>query len=1189
VRWASLDLTKPRDGRALPRLPHVAMFQPVPVPVPPCPAPPPPTPASPSATPTPLSTPIPPPTETVPDPDGREARTWRYVLKFDLPSRIATMKNALGDAVSIIPSYAPPPFRTDGDGVVLDQSLFQGAWANSSNKVTIRSIKDTNMWRGTPPYDYLTYTTTELNDDCTVGAGIRAGCNTWEFLLEFSGSAPAGDPGRPFAAYDLTTGKPTGGTWAERAPANIIGRGAQSVNWGLLAYSSTADDTCNDPNGTASNKLVTAINPTGTDVGQILEAMRLLRDGGLPVGGDTPTQSALDKAQQQMVDTFAIDPLYQCLRTYGVILVTDGESNVCNDGAAPDKSWGFTGGGGLPSNGGCPPPILDTDNWKDFPPGVADDIWNLALTTPCTGKAPRPASIGPINPRTWVIGFGSDSAGIKCELNYTAYKGRTDANDPEGNAGFLHLQDPRLITCTAWDSPLGTDGRKCIAGTDAPYDGSLDYAFFADETQELVDAFELITSASARGDYATGAPVQGPVSGAVQGQGKYVILSSTSYPDWEGHLYKFDSTKYKADGNHLPGYRVWDAAVKLAARDTTTRRIYTWDTSSLNLVEVKNKSGDTAPEDDLLAIRPALTAEVVDFIRGNDGTKTGTKRTKLLGPLINTVPSIVAAPNLFGQATLDESHATFEGGTDGTAGQGKRRIMVWIGSNDGMLHAFDFETGQENLALIPPQVLEAQERLYANFVRAGLKNTGQPIGFENIYGVAGSLRFGDVFFATGGWRTVGLLTLADGGDLLAAIDITHPYPGDTSTDPVIPPDRDYGSFPRSGDLTGAPVQVIWQKTGTDLPGLGKTWSLPALSPRSSSAWSINFGAGYDTTSVWDSPQVPRVFQLNPVDGSQLGSAPSALLSSESGAWVGNQSFADAVRFKHDASAFASDNIATRGLQADLNGRIWFLDPNDIAGTAPFIGIDASAVAGQSQPLYYPPAAGGQGLPATAGCNVYSFGSGTFYERSTRVNGPETGSTGFVPSLYFAANDKTRWNATWDDRLTDFVLQIPIKDILRPESCSAESFADGNCTAVSTDIAFYGTTLSRFTQMTGAPLLLIDPKGTQPNVGIFVLYDPTVGCNGASYAVRVYWKTDGCTPPLTVGEGTTGATGAPEDAIVKADFAGLGVASGLTTVGKNVFTGIAGLGGDQAGLHGLDEDINFGLPNSFRPLWWKELK
>ena len=115
-------------------------------------------------------------------------------------------------------------------------------------------------------------------------------------------------------------------------------------------------------------------------------------------------------------------------------------------------------------------------------------------------------------------------------------------------------------------------------------------------------------------------------------------------------------------------------------------------------------------------------------------------RDKRLGPLINTVPSIVAAPVLYGQATVANDHPGFREGVP------QRRIMIWIGSNDGMLHAFDFDTGDEIVALVPPQVLAAQVPLYQNFLAADRKGTGQPVGFENIYGVAGSLRFGDVFF-----------------------------------------------------------------------------------------------------------------------------------------------------------------------------------------------------------------------------------------------------------------------------------------------------------------------------------------------------------------------------------------------------------------------------------------------------------
>ena len=1176
VRWASLDLTRPGESRALPRLPHIAMFPP-PASAPPCPAttPTPVTGSTPVDTPTPLPLPTPYPSTL----DPRKAHSWRHVLKFDLPSRIATMKNALGESVSIIATYAPPAFRVDPTtGVLLDRTGFQGAWADSSNTVTISSIRDSNKWREAPPYSG-TYTVTEINPDCTPGPGLRPGCTTWQFDLTYPGPGVNPDPGPPFDAYDPATGKPrvdafgnNVGTWEETPPSNAIGNSATQVNWGLLAFSDTAPDTCGSTfDTTASNVLVTAINPRGTDVSDILAAMRLARDGGIAMGGGTPTRSALEKAEQHLIDTFAGDPLYECLRNYGVILVTDGESNACNTGPVANTEWGDAGN--LP----CPGSGATADRWKDFPPGITDDIWNLNLTTPCVGKAPRAT---PINPRTWVIGFGSEVG--KCELNFTAFKGRTDANAPVTDAGFDAgfdwMVDPRL--CADPVPPPGP-GVHPTACNSIVYDDSLDYAFFADSSAGLVAVFNAITAAAAKGDYATGAPVRGPVAGGnVAGQGKYIILSSTEYPDWEGHLYKFDSTKFRDDGNHLPGYRVWDAATLLAARDTSTRRIYTWDPTLLHLIEVKSTSLAT-----LQAIEPALTAPVLDFIRGNDGS--GVPRTRILGPLINTVPSIVAGPVFYGQAQLDFQHPDFEKAYE------LRRTIIWIGSNDGMLHAFDFETGEELFALLPPQLLGTEIQLYDNYFNAVVKSTGQPVGFENIYGVAGSLRFGDVYFPGVGWRSVGFMTLAEGGDLIAAIDITHPYAGDPTAVPLaIPPDLNYGVFPpRTGEPADAPVQIIWQKTGADLPGLGQTWSLPALSARTSDSWSINFGSGYDTGSVFNGQKAPWVFQLDAADGTMLGASLSFGLAPDGGTpWVGNQAFADGVRFQHNSSTFASDNIATRGLQADLNGRIWFTDPSDLSGTT--IGINATAAAGQSQPIYYPPAAGGFGLPPSAGCNVYAFGSGTFYEKSQRINGPNTGTEGgaetyFIPSLFFAANDKARYG---DEIAAGRILQIPLKTILRPERCTAAAFALNECSAVTTDIAFYGATLSPLSQLTGAPLLLIDPSGALPSKGIFVVYDPTVGCNGASYAVTVDWKTNGCDAPLTVREGTIlPPSGDPGGAVVQTTFAGFGVASGLTSVGDHVFTGIAGLGSDAAGLYGILGGANLGAPVDFKPIWWKELK
>ena len=1038
------------------------------------------------------------------------------------------MKNALGDSVSIIPSYVPPVFPVDSSGNVTDRTNLQGDWSDTANVVTIRSIKDVNKWLEPPPYSG-TYTQTEINPDCTPASGIVPGCTTWQFEIHYPAGGPSGvaDPGPPFDAIaNWATGRPKDGvgTWKETAPANIVGTSTDRINWGLIAYSNTALDTCGSPQTTASNLLITAINPLGTDVSSILSSMRLGRDGGIAVGGGTPTRSALEKAEQQLIDTFANDPLYLCLRNYGVILVTDGESNTCNNvsggASVANKEWGTS----------CP------GNWDKYPPEITDQIWSLDLTTPCVGKPPRSS---PINPRSWVIGFGSEVG--KCELNYTAYMGRTDAN--AADAGFDWLADPRL--CAAKDGAGNCTSRV--------YDDSKDYAFFAGDTSTLVAAFKSITSAAATGDYATGAPL----TGATAGYGNIVFLSSTTFPAWEGHLYKLDTSLIAADGTRQPGYRVWDAAVLLAAQDASTRRIYTWNPSTKNLIEVKASSLGA-----IQAIEPAVDAALIDFIRGNDGS--GVARPMRLGPLINSVPTIVASPVGYKQGTVGGDHPSFE------TTYKSRRPLLWIGSNDGMLHAFDVDSGAEIVALLPPQLLDQQIALYQNFLAQGKKKTGQPDDFKNIYGVAGSLRFGDVYDPSFGFRTVGLMTLADGGDLVAAIDITHPYPGDSTKTPAIPSDPNYGTFPpRAGDLTDAPVQVMWQKTSADLPGLGATWSIPALAPRSSGSWSILFGAGYNTSSVFTSQVSPRVFQLNPVDGSQIGSTTFNTLAYASSPvpWVGSQAFADSTLFMHLSSVFASDNIVTRGLQADLNGRVWFLDPNNI-GTAPFVGIDASAVAGQSQPIYYPVSAGGFGLPPSTGCNVYSFGSGTFYEESTRVNGPNTGTgTNFIPSLFFASNDKSKFDQKINDNK---VLRIPINTILRPGSTTE--------------------TLSPLSQLTGTPLLLIDQKGVIPNVGIFIIYDPTVGCNGASYAVTVRWMAPSCNAPLSVSEGTTTATHSDGGAVVKTAFAAYGAASGVTSVGDDVYAGVAGLGvGGQADLASIQEKSVFGSAATFKPIWWKELK
>ena len=84
-------------------------------------------------------------------------------------------------------------------------------------------------------------------------------------------------------------------------------------------------------------------------------------------------------------------------------------------------------------------------------------------------------------------------------------------------------------------------------------------------------------------------------------------------------------------------------------------------------------------------------------------------RTHVLGDLVNAQPAYVKAP-FFSYA--DTGYATFK--TD----NGSRTPMVYAGSNDGMLHAFNATTGQETWAFIPsavlPNIFKLADNNYAN-------------------------------------------------------------------------------------------------------------------------------------------------------------------------------------------------------------------------------------------------------------------------------------------------------------------------------------------------------------------------------------------------------------------------------------------------------------------------------------------
>lgn len=155
---------------------------------------------------------------------------------------------------------------------------------------------------------------------------------------------------------------------------------------------------------------------------------------------------------------------------------------------------------------------------------------------------------------------------------------------------------------------------------------------------------------------------------------------------------------------------LWEAGKKLAKMDPSSRKIYTFVDLDWDMVK------DTSPEElvefttaNVSTISPFLHVDsstyyfldssngkgraenLIEFIRGNpipdfrkrEVTVDGAKRTWKLGDIVYSTPTVVAAPKEYYHYIYgDISYATF-------VEQYKDRYpMLYVGANDGMLHAF---------------------------------------------------------------------------------------------------------------------------------------------------------------------------------------------------------------------------------------------------------------------------------------------------------------------------------------------------------------------------------------------------------------------------------------------------------------------------------------------------------------------
>ncbi|GAB2595783.1 pilus assembly protein [Nitrincola alkalisediminis] len=203
---------------------------------------------------------------------------------------------------------------------------------------------------------------------------------------------------------------------------------------------------------------------------------------------------------------------------------------------------------------------------------------------------------------------------------------------------------------------------------------------------------------------------------------------------------------------------------------------------------------------------------LVNYLRGDRSLEqsqpNGVYRTRqsVLGTFINSLPIYIGSP---------ENVARYEGYTFKGANsyltwarsQKSRAARVYAGSNSGMLHSFDANTGVETFAFVPNAVIKGQMVELAN------------PDYEHAYLVDGELAAADVFI-NNQWRSVLVGSLGLGGKGIFALDVTNPNN----------------------------ISLLWEISADSAPELGVILGKPVIAQVADGDWRVIFGNGLNSQS-----------------------------------------------------------------------------------------------------------------------------------------------------------------------------------------------------------------------------------------------------------------------------------------------------------------------------------------------------
>lgn len=246
--------------------------------------------------------------------------------------------------------------------------------------------------------------------------------------------------------------------------------------------------------------------------------------------------------------------------------------------------------------------------------------------------------------------------------------------------------------------------------------------------------------------------------------------------DWDGFMECYSLPYESGDA------AIWEAGALLRGRTTDSRTIFTaiddyaLDFTAANATNLRAAMG---------AATDLEAADLISWGRGNDVAGLRNRRGWRLGPIIHSTPVVVGAPANY---LIDETYQDFYNDHD------SRRKMVYVGANDGMLHAFDANTGEERWAFVPQFALPAFAVMADSF-------------YCHKYSVDQTVTVRDVQIG-GSWRTVLASGGRQGGSAVFALDVTNPDSPSLLWQETLPTDMTFTSEVELVTIDGTAVALV---------------------------------------------------------------------------------------------------------------------------------------------------------------------------------------------------------------------------------------------------------------------------------------------------------------------------------------------------------------------------------------------